>query len=116
VSSDTKDWTGASTKRLTAAEMAWRNKRIWLMAQIEMTWEEIAAIEHVSVSTARRAAREWQEYLNRHGEGNPPHPNSGRLVPRLKDGGGAFGLGTPIDPEEAEIERQLVEETTRRRA
>jgi hypothetical protein len=34
----------------------------------------------------------------------------------LKDGGGAFGLGTPIDPEDAEFEKELVEETTRRRA
>ncbi len=66
--------------------------------------------------TAQHAAREWQEYLNRHSEGNPPHPNGGRLVPRLKDGGGAFGLGTPIDPEDAEFEKELVEETTRRRA
>jgi hypothetical protein len=68
------------------------------------------------VRTAQHALREWQEYLNRHSEGNPPHPNGGRLVPRLKDGGGAFGLGTPIDPEDAEFEKELVEETTRRRA
>jgi hypothetical protein len=85
-------------KRLTAAEMAWRNRRIWLMAQTGITWAEIAAIEHVSVRTAQRAAREWHEYLNRHGEGNPPHPNSGRLVPRLKDGGGAFGSGRRSTP------------------
>jgi hypothetical protein len=52
-------------KRLTAAEMAHRKKRIWTMAQFEMGWKEVAAIERVSVRTAKRAAREWQQFLAR---------------------------------------------------
>jgi hypothetical protein len=65
--STTKDWTGAGTKRLTAAELAWRNKRIHDAHKLGLSWAEIADAERVSKATARRAAREHRESLKRLG-------------------------------------------------
>ena len=68
----THDWTGATTKRLTAAEQAWRNKRIADAHGIGLSWTEIADIEGISKATARRAAREHQESVSRLGSALPP--------------------------------------------
>jgi hypothetical protein len=99
------DWTRTSSKRLTAAEMAWRNKRIADAHTVGFSWFEIAERERVSVATARRAAREHAESVARLGSELPPVglPESARACLWLREPEGA-------DPEAVRLFESFADE------